>query len=277
MSTTGSGLLDLWRLEPSVLAGCTLLLIGYLWLTRAEPRAKALLFAAGVAALAFALVSPLDALGDSYLFSAHMLQHLIIMLVAAPLLVAGLPAGLLRRAGRQPALARSMSILGNPALDWIVFAAVLWGWHLPAFYNAALASENLHILEHLMMLAAGVLFFWPILNPLPERRLKPLAIVPYAFSAAVSNSILGVLLTYATPGLYPVYLHPVDSFGILQQIRQGWGLSVALDQQIGGLLMWVPGSLVFLAMVLLGISRWYADDREPEASPTQATVRGELV
>jgi cytochrome c oxidase assembly factor CtaG len=274
MSTAWDLAVKLWQFEPSVLAGCLLLLLGYLWITRAEPHSKAVLFFAGDAALAIALVSPLDPLGDEYLFSAHMLQHLVIMLVAAPLLVAGLPAPSLRRAAQHPILSRAMTILGNPVLDWFVFAAVLWGWHLPLFYNAALASENVHILEHLMMLAAAVMFFWPILNPLPERRLKPLMIVPYAFSAAVSNSILGVLLTYATPGLYPAYLHPVDAFGILPLIRQGWGLSAEIDQQIGGLAMWVPGSLVFLAMVLVGINRWYASDREAEEPATSAAVSG---
>ena len=274
MNTTLDVLTHLWVLDQSVLVGCLLLLIGYLWHTRAEPRSKAVFFIAGDAALAFALVSPLDPLGDDYLFSMHMIQHLIIMLVAAPLLVAGLTARLLRRAERHPILSHAMAILESPVIDWFAFAIVLWGWHLPLFYNAALENENIHILEHLMMLAAGMMFFWPTLNPLPERRLKPLLIVPYAFSGAVSNCILGVLLTYATPGLYPAYLHPEDIYGILPLIRQGWGLSAEIDQQIGGLVMWVPGSLVFLAMVLIGVSRWYASDRELENPSTRTAVNG---
>ncbi|MEJ2011697.1 MAG: cytochrome c oxidase assembly protein [Anaerolineales bacterium] len=264
MTTTWDVITQLWELQPSVLTGCLLLLAGYLWLTHGEPRSKSLLFAAGDAVLAFALVSPLDLLGDDYLFSAHMLQHLLIMLVAAPMMVAGLPASLVERAQQHTFLARAMDVLGNPVLDWFIMALILWGWHAPVLYNAALASEGVHILEHLMMLAAGLMFFWPILNPLPERRIQPLAVVPYAFTGAISNSILGILLTFTPVGLYPAYVNPTDEIGILKLIRQGWGLTAEIDQQVGGLLMWVPGGLVFLSMVLVGLTRWYAEEGKLE-------------
>jgi cytochrome c oxidase assembly factor CtaG len=250
----------LWDFEPSVLVGCLALLVLYLRFNRVRSKSQTALFAAGDAVLAFALVSPLDVLGDGYLFSAHMLQHLLIMLGAAPMLVAGLPASLIERAQQDKFLDRAMNVLGNPVLDWIFMALVLWGWHAPVLYNAALNNEGIHILEHLMMLVAGVMFFWPILNPLPERRIKPLSVVPYAFTGAISNSILGILLTFTPVGLYPTYVNPTDEFGILKLIRQGWGLTAGIDQQVGGLLMWVPGSLIFLSMVLVGLTRWYAEE-----------------
>ncbi|MCA1723480.1 MAG: cytochrome c oxidase assembly protein [Thermomicrobia bacterium] len=144
----------------------------------------------------------------------------------------------------------------------------MYVWHAPALYTATLAHADIHIFEHLCFLATGVIFWWPICAPLPESRYAPLAAMLYLFTAAVAGSLLGIILTFASPGLYPAYLHPVDTRGFLSLIRDGWGVSPALDQQLGGLIMWVPGGLVYLCAIIGTFVRWQSDaDTDEEPSP----------
>ena len=254
-------LLRTWDFDPSIVIGCAALLGAYAFAHRGD-YSRAPWFVAGVAAMFLALVSPLDVLSDEYLFSAHMAQHLILILFVPPLLIAGLSRAFVRSILAAPALARVERILSRPALAWPLAAAALWIWHWPVLYNAALASEDVHILEHLCFLVTATIFWWPIFAPVAEARMAPMAAIVYLATASVSNSVLAILLTFAAPGLYPAYTHPADSLGILPMIRDGWGLTPAADQQLGGLLMWVPGGLVFLAAIIFVLARWYA---EPEA------------
>jgi putative membrane protein len=218
------------------------------------------LFTGGVAWLLLALVSPIDVLGDEYLFSAHMLQHLLLVLVVPPMLLLGLPAEVIRRALGIRIVARVESVLGHPAVAWVLAAAVLWVWHLPALYDAALADENVHIVQHLMFLVTATAFWWPILTPLEKRRLGPGAAMAYLLAAGAASSLLGVILTFAPAGLYPAYLQPEDELGLLSLIRQEWGLSAAADQQLGGLLMWVPGGIAYLLAIFAVFARWQSGD-----------------
>jgi putative membrane protein len=246
-----------WHWYPTVLLGCAMLLGGYLIAARSHLSARAWLFATGVVLLLLVLVSPLDELSDSYLFSAHMLQHLLLMLVVPPLLLLGLPRALAQRALDVPWVARLERFLGAPVLAWCLGLGTEAAWHLPLLYNAALANEAVHAFQHLCFLVAGTIFWWPLLTPLSERRLAPLWAVVYLFGASVVNTILGIVLIFAPLDLYPTYLEPADSLGVLSLVRDQWGLSVKLDRQIGGLLMWVGGSLVFLPSIVGALLRWY--------------------
>lgn len=255
-----------WAWDPSVVLGCCALALGYLAVVRFRPVPQAPWFFAGVGVLLFALVSPLDVLGDRYLFSVHMVQHLLLLLVVPPLLLRGLPVDPLRRLLRRPLLHRVERGLTHPLVAWLLAAGTLWVWHVPTLYGAALASEPIHIGQHLTFLVTATIFWWRICVPLPERRLAPMLTLPYLFTAGLSNAVLGALLTFAPAGLYPAYGHPVDLLGILPTLRGAWGLSPAVDQQLGGLLMWVPGGLVYLGALLAVVIHWYqtADDELPE-------------
>jgi cytochrome c oxidase assembly factor CtaG len=144
-------------------------------------------------------------------------------------------------------------------------------WHLPALYNAALAHEGIHIAEHLCFLATATLFWWPVVGPLAQRRLAPLAAALYLFAAMAASTVLGIILTFAPPGIYPAYLNPVDQLGVVRLLREGWGLSPAADQQLGGLLMWVPGNLVYFWAFIAALVRWYsAPEQETLTSPAGA-------
>ncbi|HYM68937.1 MAG TPA: cytochrome c oxidase assembly protein [bacterium] len=259
-----------WSWEPSVVAGCAVLAGAYLGLAgRAAPR-RAVFFLAGVAALLLALDSPLDGLGDRYLFSAHMLQHMLLVLLVPPLLLLGIPPDWARAALRVPALRRAERGLGHPVAAWVLGIGTMCAWHVPVLYNAALAHGFVHVAQHLSFLVTSVIFWWPVCAPLPEARMPALGAVGYLLAAALASSGLGIILTFSPPGLYPAYLHPADPLGLLPTIRGTWGLSPAADQQIGGLLMWVPGGLAYLCAILGTLGRWY---REPDAGPSGAVDR----
>jgi cytochrome c oxidase assembly factor CtaG len=215
-----------------------------------------------VLVLLLALVSPLDTLGDTYLFSAHMLQHFLLTLVVPPLLLLGLPPRVVARLLRWTPAERAERVLGQPVLAWIVGTGTLWVWHAPALYDAALGNEGVHVLQHLCFLVAWTIFWWPVIAPVAERRrLSFMGTLAYLVLASMANSLLGIILTFASPGLYPAYLHPAGSPAVLALVRQGWGLYPAVDQQAGGLLMWVGGMHIFAAACLGALIRWY---REPE-------------
>jgi cytochrome c oxidase assembly factor CtaG len=221
---------------------------------------QAVLFCAGVLVMLLTLVGPLDFLGDDYLFSAHMAEHLIIMFIVPPLLILGLPRRVMERALAVPAVAAIERALGRPAVAWLIGVVVLWLWHVPTLYNAALASESVHILEHLTMMVAGTILFWPVLSTVPSTRLAGGVSLVYLFTAAVANMLLGVLLTFAPVGAYPDYMRSSDGTGTFRLIRDVWGIDASQDLHIGGLLMWVVGGLVFLVALVGVFARWYRED-----------------
>ncbi len=243
-----------WDWEPSVVAGCAALALGYLALTRRGVSIKTAYFLGGVLLLLLDLVSPIDLLGDRYLFSAHIAQHFVLALVVPPLLVLGTPRSFAR--GTVP-----------PPFAWLLGVGTMLIWHIPALFNAALASEGLHIAQHLSFLVTGVIFWWPILNPVEARRVSPLMGISYLFTACISCSLLGAALTFARPGLYPAYLNPEDSLGLLPLLRDRWGLTPANDQQLGGLLMWVPGCFVYLTGILATVAHWYGEESRQQEEP----------
>lgn len=270
--TTGDVLLRAWSWEPSVVAGCVCLAAGYLLLARPLTW-RAMAYFAGVLVLLLSLVSPLDLLGDTYLFSAHMAQHLLLVLIVPPLLLAGLSPAHSRRLLAQPVLARAVRVLTTPVLAWLLATSALWVWHLPALYEAALRSEPLHIVEHLFFLGTALLFWWPVVAPAGgERPMVFWAELVYLFSAALGSTLLGVILTLGPAGIYPAYTSPADRLGILPLIREGWGLSPAADQQLGGVLMWVPGGGVYLLAILAAFARWFNEPEDDAGLPVTAAA-----
>ncbi len=257
--TTGELWRTSWDLHPSVLVGSGLLAAAYLALARPLTAWRTAAFLGGAVVLALTLVGPLDALGDRYLFSAHMLEHVMLLVVVPPLLLLGLPPATARRIVAWPPAAAVESVLRRPAVAWLTGIVTLYAWHLPALYNAALAHEGIHILQHLSFLVTATVLWWPVLSPLPDHRLKGHIAIAYLFLAAVANSVLGAILTFTGPGLYPLYARPTDGSAVLRLVRDGWGLDPAADEQLGGLFMWVVGGLFFLVAILGMFGRWYRD------------------
>jgi len=248
---------DLWLLALLLLSACTYGLgLKALWRSsgfgRGLPRWRQAMFCAGWLALFIGLVSPLDALGEE-LFSMHMLQHELLMLVAAPLLVLGKPlaafawglpfrarqaiAGSLRAAWWRAVWRR----LTAPLTAWSLHAIVLWGWHAPLLFQASLESDTIHNAQHASFLGSAVLFWWALLRRRPDG-----TAVLYVFTTLLHTGFLGALLTFSPTVLYPIY---IESAG-------RWGLTALADQQLGGLIMWVPAGAILLLAGLVLLAQW---------------------
>jgi putative membrane protein len=270
-----------WRFEPLVLGG--LAAAGLAWLALLQrvgrrhpghphPAWRSAAFLAGLAVLAVALTSPIEAY-EGELFSVHMLQHMLLELVAAPLLLLGAPATLALRAaspsvrGRLLAVlhSRAVAVLSFPLLGWILFAAVNWGWHFSRLYNDALEIGWLHDLQHLSFLGAALLFWWPVVGADPSRwRLPHPLRLFYLFLAMPQNSFLGIALMSAPTALYPHYLTNLRS----------WGPTPGIDQNIGGMLMWVGGDVVFLLAMGLVVAAWVrVEDRRTARDDAREDAR----
>jgi len=175
-------------------------------------------------------------------------QHFLLALVIPPLWLLGTPRAITGKALRITWVRRIEHVLAQPLIAWPLGVGCMLVWHLPPLFNAGLASDGLHIFQHLSFLITGVIFWWPIFSPLEERRMAPLHSIAYLFSACVCCSLLGAYLTFGPAGLYPAYT------GYL-------GLDAKSDQQLGGLLMWVPGCFVYLSGILAAVRRWYGQER----------------
>jgi len=219
-------------------------------------------FFAGLAAILVALVSPVDALADQ-LFSVHMVQHMLLMVVAAPLLqlgapvrplLLGLPRGIRRIVVRPVAGARSAHWLFHglrlPLVAAALYVGGLYVWHIPRIYDAAVESTALHLVEHLWFLVAALLFWSVVIDPVPLRATLPYAArIPFLLVVgAAQNTILGGLLAFSTRLFYGHYTGRSAAFGI----------ESVTDQRLGGAIMWVPGDLIFLAAASLAFFHWIA-------------------
>jgi cytochrome c oxidase assembly factor CtaG len=221
-------------------------------------RFRAASYALGTAGLLVALLSPLDALADQ-LFSAHMTQHIVLLLVAPPLLVVGRPwlvwlwaldLARRRRIGRACARLRrsgAARVAVGPVAVWTLLTLVLWFWHLPDPYAWALADRNVHLVEHLSFFFVSIAFFILVVEPYRSARRRRMGYgttILYVASIGLQNGLLGALLTFANHPLYAA--HAAGSHGLT-------GLE---DQQLAGLIMWVPAGTIHLAALSMLFVRW---------------------
>jgi len=256
-----------WNLHPSVVAGLVLLGGLYVFLggLTAARRQIASFFAA-LFVLFVALNGPLHNLSDTYLFSAHMAQHLLLTLVFPPLLLYGTPAHVVRPLLRPRWVMAVARVVTRPLAAASIFTAPIVIWHVPALYEAALRHHNLHIVQHLVFLTTAVIMWWPVLSPVPELpRAQHLVQMLYLFLLGIPMSVTGALITLSDSVLYPFYAAaPLPRVG---------GLSPLDDQQIGGLLMWVLGGLmlwIVMTVIWFRYSVWDqradAETKVPEAA-----------
>jgi putative copper resistance protein D len=262
--TAASVLLD-WSFDPhiqlAVLGAAALYLIAVRRVDRDHPanrvpRRRPLYFLAGLLAIEVALQSGIERY-DTTLFSVHMVQHMLLTLVAAPLLVLGAPITLLlrvaspstRRRWILPFLhSRVVRVISHPLVTWGAFTAVMWLTHVTPMFDAALESEPLHQLEHALYLGTALLFWWPVIgaDPSPWRMHHP-GRLGYLFLQMPQSTFLAVLIYSATTALYPHYA----------TTGRTWGPTVVEDQQAAGALMWVWGDLTFLIALLLVLAVWW--------------------
>ncbi len=251
-----------WTWYPSVLIGFSLWTLLYVLAIRrgrSTPPLQQIAFHLGTLIGLVALVSPLDELGDEYLFSAHMLQHLLLIFGAAPLWLAGTPGWLVDRLIPRR-LTGLVQWLTHPLVAFWVFVGVLSVWHIPALYEIAQGSGAVHIGEHLTFIGAALIGWWPVLGVESSRFPRPAAPVRmlYLFLLAIPCAALAAILTFADAPLYLFYVTAAHPFG----------MSALEDQRLGGLLMWLPTHFVLLVVLAVTFLQWFLEsDRQNEQEP----------
>jgi putative membrane protein len=219
-------------------------------------RGQRTLFVSGLFVLFLSLNGPLHDLSDYYLFSAHMVQHLVLTLVVPPLLILGTPGWMLRPALNIPWVNSWARRLTGARATFMIFNVVLAAWHLPPLYNLAMANHNVHIVEHLMFLVSATLMWWPLTSQMPELpRLAYPGQMLYCFLMTIPMSVVAFCITLADHLLYPAYA----------AAPRIWGITPMVDQSAGGLIMWVPGTLFFLVVLSVVFFRWVGADSDDAA------------
>jgi putative membrane protein len=273
-----------WTLAPAVIVALALASWAYargvraLWRHSAPGRGiarwRVACFAGGSLAVALALISPIDTLGSA-LFAAHMTQHMLLVVVAAPLLALGdagtallwaLPIGARRGVGlwwrRARLLPAIWRVLRLPLVAWTLHVGALWLWHLPSLYDAAIRDETLHVAEHASFFLTALLFWYPLADPHRGRRFGVGVSTLYLFAAGLQCTMLGALMAFARHPWYPAH------YGTTQP----WGLTPLEDQQMAGLIMWIPAGLVYLVALVPIVLPVLRAPRQWVASPTVAGV-----
>jgi putative membrane protein len=269
----GSGWWRDWAWEPGVVAslffagavyGSGLHALRRATAARGKFRREAWCYAGGWLWLVIALVSPMHPWGQRF-FSVHMVQHEVLMVLAAPLLVLGRPVLVMLSALPRPVArgfvgtlkrhggSRVWDALANPFVAWLAHAIALWVWHVPSLFQSTLSHEGLHALQHATFLGTAVVF-WHAVFFGPRRRAGYGMGVIYLFTTAVHSGALGALLTFATRLWYPAY---ANNAGL-------GGLTALEDQQLGGLIMWIPAGIIYAIAGLVLFGLWL---RHPTNAP----------
>ncbi|HEX6133367.1 MAG TPA: cytochrome c oxidase assembly protein [Longimicrobiales bacterium] len=264
-----------FEVHISTLIGCALWLAAYYhvivrWRPAGAPRAtwiQQLSFVGGTVLLFLSLNGPLHDLSDNFLFSAHMVQHLVITLIVPPLWLLGLPAWSLAPVLRRRVLLAAARALTGPIVAFAVYNLVFIGWHFPSLYNWALVNHDAHILQHMMFIGAATLMWWPVVDPVPElERLQTPVRLLYMAALSIPMSIVSAIITFAEQSMYPWYEAAPRIFE---------SLSAVDDQQLGGVIMWVPGMLVFWIALTIVFFRWSSrEDRAEEMERAMLQARG---
>lgn len=265
------GLAD-WSWEPTVLLGIGAVLVAYVLAWRRgrlsahddvtpwfrSSRTRLVLFGSGVAVGFLALLSPIDTGGDDYLFSLHMVQHLLLMMVAPPLCLLGIAGLNIHLAGRARRLRRAAAFLVQPWSATLLFSGVLLVWHIPALYDATLTTEPIHVVEHLSFIAVGVAFWWPIVDPMrgtdTGRWVSPFAKIAMLVASGIPPTVLGLIFTVAPHPFYDFYV----------RAPRLWNLSPVVDQQLAGVVMFGAGNLIYFAAVVAVFWRVFTDPARDE-------------
>jgi len=249
-----------WSIHPSTVIGIAALGALYIWgsvrLRQQPTTSQKIFFAAGLLVMFASLNGPIHDLSDDYLFSAHMVQHLLLTLAVPPLLLAGTPGWLLRPVLSPKYVAPIVRRLTRAPMAFVLFNLTIAVWHLPPFYNAAMAHHSLHIVEHLTFMAAAVLMWWPLLSQLPEfPRLAYPGQMLYSFLMSIPMSIVAVYIAMADHVLYPAY----------SAAPRILPLTPLEDQLLGALIMWIPGGLIFMIIMTVVFFKWNARGEDSTA------------
>jgi putative membrane protein len=274
---TGSFAWSDWKLYPSFLVGWLLFggayylaagpLRRYFSGSRPVPRAKLASFTGGMLIMLVSLQGPLHELSDYYLFSAHMVQHLGVMLVMPPFLLYGFPAWMLRPLVRPGFVLRVARFLTLPLVAFALNNVIFGAWHFPGPYDLMMRNHDVHVAMHLMIMVTGGIMWWPVMSPLPELpRIVPALQMVYLFVLGIPMMVVAALITFSDDALYTWYAAAPRIFP----------LDVLDDQRLGGVIMWVPGALVLWLAITLVYFRWSRRESDVDAVEDEQRARAGL-
>ena len=263
-----------WHIHPEVLIGLTLLQIGYLlcigplrkrfsFAHDVDPT-NIFLFTLGIIVLFISLLSPLHVLGDKYLFSAHMVQHVLITLVAPPLLIMGIPGWMIKVLISRQWMYAFAKVLLHPIVAIVIFNLAFSIWHLPVLYNISVTNRHFHIFEHILFISTALIMWWPLLSKVKElpRLSYPLQMV-YLFVMSLSQIVVFGTITFSPEPLYEWYVNA----------PQIWSHSPLRDQQIGAVIMKVGGGMLFITLMIVAFFRWYNSENNRHDSEQNVLMR----
>lgn len=251
-----------WSIHPSVVLGTVLFGALYLWgigparrrwsLGPPVPAWRILCFLLGLVVLVVSLNGPIHDLSDDYLFLIHMAQHLLLTLLLPPLLLAGTPGWLLQPLVRHRAVRAVAYAVTRPLVAGAIFTVVFLAWHTVPLYDLMMQDHGIHILTHLLFIAAAVIMWWPVMSQVPELPPLPLpARMLYLFLVSLPMQLVAAIITFADTPLYQWYV----------QAPRTWGISPLDDQKFGGLLMWVPGNMWMFGAIAIIFFSWAREER----------------
>ena len=262
-----------WEFHDSTIVGLAVLALLYAYALvpyrrRAAPSEtvpgwRIACFAAGLVATFLALNGPIHDLSDTYLFSVHMVQHLILTQLTPPLLLLGIPAFALRPLVRPRWVQAVGRVLSRPTVAFLVYSLSFTGWHLQPAYDLMMRNHSVHIATHLQFMVTAVILWWPILSPLPEfPRMSHGGTMIYLFLVGIPMMFVAALITLADVVLYPWY----------SAAPRVWGLSPLDDQKLGGLIMWVPGGLFYWLAMSVVFFAWVRAEGATRSSASTLRV-----
>jgi len=243
-----------WPFDPTVYLGLVLIYLGHAWLARGVldfQRHHSLYFGLGLLTIWVALESPIDTIADHYLDSVHMLQHVLLGFVAPPLMLLGLSRGMIARVVRVP----GVRALTEPVPAQLIAGAVMIGWHIPVLYDATLYSEPLHVTEHITLIAAGLLLYWPMLDAtsaFSRWRMSPVVKLIYMLVATLPQDGVALALIFSRVPFYEYYVHAP---------RLVASLTPVVDQTVAGAVLMVFGKATIAIAALAVFFRWFGSEQ----------------
>jgi cytochrome c oxidase assembly factor CtaG len=254
-----------WTFAPAILLSIALWAGVYVWRFRQARREaggrgaglkEGAAFAAFMVVITIALVSPVDSLGENYLFTMHMAQHILLGDIAPLLLLLSLSRVIMRPATRRfHSFERRLGPLAHPVTFIVIWLLFVYFWHIPAMYVAAIENPFVHAIEHACFFAAGVAVWWPLIQPVPMRvRMRGVAVFGYILAAKLGLGVLGLYLTWSKSVAYGYY----------ETVPRIWGLSPIEDQNVGGAMMMLEQSLVLVSAFVILFVRMLLQSEEEE-------------
>lgn len=260
-----------WQVNFTAVVIATVLLMFHILTNGNKLTRRSALFFTGIFLLLIVTCSPLAYLGHNYLFSAHMIESITLLLIVPPLLLTGTSRDYVEKLTEKPAFRKIGNVLFYPILAWLAGIGAMWIWHIPKLMMMVHHSQLLQIIHFISLLLLGTIFIWPVYAPTKLRKLQPLVGSVYLFIACVSCTVLGIYITFAPEGVFTSYLAG-SNMSIIKFIQSDWGVTPNIDQEMAGLIMWVPACIVYLTNIMITLFRWYAAP-EPEYEEAAAGQR----